>query len=534
MNRWLKISSLFVISGISFFSVSAQEKGSSSFDFDYSVDSTGWRHSTNVSRLFTLPVNQVGRAGLQFQQIKGNTLKYNQAETESDLSVFAESYYRLSPGLMLYGFASFASVQEKQVVGSAFYSPETMSFDITFMDIDNTGNRKQEKYDLQGALSYKLSKQWAIGTRIDYEAINAARTKDLRHTNKVLSMNASAGATFLASDQLVLGLNYQYKRYIESVVFSIYGTSDQQYMSLINFGAFSGKQELFDTNGYTAKGETNPFVEQWQSVGFQLNWEISPRLRMFSESMYSGVNGYYGKKASSSVQFTEHSGKSLSEQLTFFYKGTSVFHEMRLSYDYWSVDNHENLWRSETSASGNTQINYYGQNLVGQKKTQNVAFSYKLAWGSVSDVPAWTLEGGMGYASRDITSILYPYFRTQQLSFARFRLAASHQRMIGTCNLWLGLNVSYDGGSGSSYKDGVYVTPSTDIGAPKYHEAFMENEYNYLTANRITPGIGARLVFPIKSLHYFVQVNYNNEVMVKSDVSTRNNQNISLKVGVQF
>ena len=175
-----------------------------------------------------------------------------------------------------------------------------------------------------------ITNKWAIGAKFDYTAINMARTKDLRHTNKVLDLDASVGASYMLSDKFTIGAHYTYNRYIEGVAFNIYGTTDQQYFSLINYGAFSGKQELFDTSGYTVKSTTYPFVENTHHVGLQLDWKIGKRFKLYNEFIWADLNGYYGKKGTSSIQFTEHSGKIINERLSLLYSGRKTFQQLRL------------------------------------------------------------------------------------------------------------------------------------------------------------------------------------------------------------
>ena len=503
------------------------------YDFDLVVDSTGWMKSDNVSQLYRIPVvQQAGRAYVSYNSLNGKLVNYNVADKQYDISVAGEAYFRLSPETMLYSKASFVSENETDVVGSAFLSYYNRPFDLTFMDSDNKGDRKTERYSVMGALSHRLSEKFAIGFKLDYNAINMARMKDLRHTNKVLDLNFAGGVSYMPSEKIRFGLHYKYNRFVEGLKFNIYGTTDQQYMTLINFGAFSGRQELFDANGYTAKGENNPFVENIHSGGWQTEWQISKRLKLFNDLTYSSMDGYFGKKSSTSIVYTEHDGSTINENLSFIYTGNKTFQQLVLGFEKTAIDNYENSWRNETSASGNTVIEYYGQNLVGEKRFTRISGGYSLGWGNVNNAPEWNLTIGSSYTEREINSIIYPYYRTQKLDLYEHKVKISYQKNFGKVNLMISPGIKYRSGSGDKYIDGVYVTPSSDTGAPKYQDIFMDTEYDYLTSERVSPELILRFTMNKNSLGYFIEMKYENEFKISDLKENRNN--IDLKIGVNF
>ena len=532
MTKFLKIF-IIVLSVMSVSSLAAQEKSNIAYDFDLAIDSTGWRYSNNASQLYRMPVNAAGRALVGYNQQNGNSLPYNRAETTRDYMLFSEAYYRLSPAAMLYGQASFSGGTETNVVGSAFLNAKEMPFDITFMDETNTGDRKIERYNILGAIGYNVIKGLAIGAKFDYTAINMARTRDLRHTNKILSMNASGGLSYVFSKNFTLGAHYTYQRYIESVNFNIYGTTDKQYFNLINYGAFCGTQELFDSNGYARKGTNTPFVENIHQAGFQLDWKIGS-FRIFNEMMWADLSGYYGKKGTSNVQFTTHSGNLFNERLSLVYTGRRTYQSLTFGLRSRKLENYEKLWRSETGANGNSVTKYYGQNLVGEKKLTTLDAQYFIGWGDISNAPQWALKISSQMDERDITGVLYPYYRKQKLNMYQQRLDAMHQFNAGKFNLMFNVHAAYRTGSGDKALDGVYVTPSSDAGSLRYQNEFLNREYNYLTSDRFVPGVEMRVTFPVKSIGCFVQFDYENEIFISGNMSEKNIQNFGVRAGINF
>ena len=533
MTKQLQIF-FIILSMMPFSFLASQEKGGIAYDFDLAIDSTGWRYSNNASQLYTMPINTAGRALVGYEQDWGNSLQYNRGETISGYQVFSEAYYRLSPVAMLYGRASFNGGKETNVVGSAFLNPQEMPFDLTFMDDSNIGDRKIERYNILGAFGYRVTNRLALGAKFDYSATNMARTKDLRHTNRILAMNASAGLSYVFSNNLIVGAHYTYQRYIESILFNIYGTTEQQYFTLINYGAFCGTQELFDSNGYTTKGSSLPFVENTNHIGFQIDWKIGSSFRLYNELIWSDLSGYYGKTGTSNIQFTEHSGNLFHEQLSLSYTGKRTFQSLTLGLKSRKLENHERLWRTETASSGNSVIKYYGKNLVGEKKLTTLYAEYLLGMGNINNAPTWAIRLGSKMDQREVTGILYPYYRKQNLKLFEQRIHATHQCNLGKVNLMLGLNVAYRSGSGDKAVDGFYVTPSSDAGAPRYQNEFLNREYDYLTANRLAPGIDMRVTMPIGNIHAFAHVGYENELILSSQLTEKNNQSFHVRVGVNF
>ena len=524
---------ILLLSIMSFSSLVAQEKSDMAYDFDIAIDSTGWHYSNNASQLYAMPINTTGRALLSYGQDWGNTMLYNRAENTRDYAIFSEAYYRLSPVAMLYGQASFSGGTETSVVGSAFLNPHEMPFDITYLDETNIGDRKIERYNILGAVGYRLTNRIALGAKFDYTATNMARTKDLRHTNRLLEMNASAGLSYVFSKNFTIGAHYTYQRYIESVNFNLYGTTEQQYFSLINYGVFSGTQELFDSNGYTTKGSNLPFVENTHHVGFQLDWKIGS-FRLYNELIWSALSGYYGKTGTSNIQFTDHSGNLFHEQFMLSYTGKCAYQSLTLGLRSRKLENHEKLWRSETASSGNSIIKYYGKNLVGEKKLTTLYAEYLLGVGNINNAPTWAIKLGSKMDQREITGILYPYYRKQNLKLFEQRINAMHQRNVGKFNLMVSVNAAYRSGSGDKAIDGFYVTPTSDVGSPRYQNEFLNREYDYLTANRLAPGIEARITLPIANMRYFMQFSYENELFLSSKIDEKSNQIFNARIGVNF
>ena len=137
------------------------------------------------------------------------------------------------------------------------------------------------------------------------------------------------------------------------------------------------------------------------------------------------------------MQFTEHSGNLFDERLNLSFTGTCIYQSLTLGLRSRKMENHENLWRSETGINGNSIIKYYGNNLVGDKKLTNLDAKYYIGWGNINNAPVWAFKIASSIEKRETTGILYPYYRTQSLNLYAQRVEAGHQLN------WLKLNMMF-------------------------------------------------------------------------------------------
>ncbi|MEG2179205.1 MAG: hypothetical protein RRZ66_01465 [Bacteroidales bacterium] len=530
----LKKGTLSVAFAIIFANAIAQETVPFYYDFDYTPDSVGWQQSENKSQLFRSPLQQAGRAGISYGFAKGTLTNFNVADKETGIRAYGESYFKLSPRTMVYGLAAFSSDKERGTAGSAFLSGRTHAFNLVLMDQTNKGDRKTETYQIQGAVGHQLNNRLSVGGKFDYRGINMARTKDLRHTNQGLDLTLSPSVSLLLSDKIRTGVHYSYNRYIEGIKFNLYGTTDRQYFTLVDFGAFYGKQELFDTNGYTTKGENTPYVEQIHKAGWQLEYKPTHRLYLFNEFVWGKGDGYFGKQASAAIQYTRHEVNQWSDRLVAYYRGKRLLQQLELRIGYQRYQNYENSWRTETSGSGNSIIEYYGQNKVGERAYTNLAADYSIEWGKPEENGKWRLSLGSAFAQRELQAILYPYYRTQNLQLYRHRLGAIHQRAVGKIQLTLHGAVAFASGSGTPYTDKVFVTPSTDEGTPANADHYLMQEYNYLTARKLQPEAGFRIMMPVKKMSYYLSTTYHAEIPTGTTSVAGNRNHIHCAIGVNF
>ncbi|MEG1617330.1 MAG: hypothetical protein RR202_11025 [Bacteroidales bacterium] len=513
---------------------SAQKTDSLFYDFEYAPRLSGWDESDNLSRIFLKPLERAGNATLFYSGGTGDFHDANSSEQVAGYGLFSEAYQRFSPKTMFYGSAGYAGQIEKNRSGSAFLNPDEMPFDIVDMDAANKGTKKLEIYGLSGAISHRLTSRLALGAKLDYQAKNYTRTKDLRHSNKILDLKGSIGVSYQLLPRLIAGVHYRYERYIEGISFDAYGNTDRQYTSLIDFGASFGKSELFSQNGYTAKDKNNPFVNQVHEGGIEIEVPVSTRLNLFNETSFGTGDGYFGKRSSSSIVHTEHDVRRFRNRLLATYRTPKQIHRLEVTAHNQKTTNYENAYRSETSPSGNTIYEYYGQNETGTKTVSAAAVRYTLGWGESGTLPEWEVSLGTSFQHRSVRAVLYPYYREQTVNAHKEEFSVTHHHRIGSFTLSAFAGMGFRKGSGEMASDGVFTTPSSDAGAPKSQHEYLQRNYDYLTTATLLPEAGFRVLRPFRGIRYYLSASYRGEKPIGAATMSGSYHNTNLTIGAYF
>jgi hypothetical protein len=466
-------------------------------DFDYIRESEAWLSSENAAGLQQLPVSDISFAEAFFEKNDGKFINYYQSGNSYTFGARTESYYRLNPQIVFYGKVHYANFRGKNMGGSTFINPEYNVIDIVEMDEGTRGTKNLETYNLIGAVSAKLSNSWSIGGKVDYTAANYAKFKDLRHVNTAFDVSATLGVNYQLGNMLAIGANYFYRRSVESIEFRMSGTTDKQYTSLVSFGSFYGRTELFGENGYTEKSTANPTVNTFNGASLQLNLKATGYWNLFNELSYKSRSGYYGKRSPSTPVYTEHHGSILSYSGTLSYRNRQQLHLLSGNISKESVENSENSWRKENTTGGRTDIIYYGSNQVLNKNVLNARITYTANLNITDDCPEWILRSTANYYDRKQAVAQYPFYRKQTIRFLEAGAQAT-RNIIRQKSLWsVTVGISCGSGGGTVNEDGTYNTFSGEQ-PPKSLQSGLEKEYEYLTATHVKGNIGIHYSFPVR------------------------------------
>lgn len=206
--------------------------------------------------------------------------------------------------------------------GSAFLHPEETPFDIVEMDDSGAGTKRHEWYMLRGEAGYLLTSRLSWGGQLEYRTENYAKFKDLRHQNSLMNLHLSTGFSYELFSGWQVGLSYGYLRNVETVGFGIYGTTDRQYTSLISFGGFYGRSEVFGESGYTSN--TTPLFTQTHEVAFQGQYHRGD-LNWFQEVFIRKTSGRFGSGSSTSITYSTHTGSEVGYRTKLTWQQSRLF-----------------------------------------------------------------------------------------------------------------------------------------------------------------------------------------------------------------
>ncbi len=481
-----KILAIGMVAGAFCSGLSAQQTDSLSWKTIEQVrHGDAWLSSENAAGLYVLPSMHLSVIEGYAGKGKGNFVNYGGADNCSRFGARAESFYRLNPRVSFYGQLLYYNFVGKNMAGSYLINPSDAPFNIVEYSDDNRGRKEMEYYNLEGALSAELTEKVVFGAKLDYTVANYGKMKDLRHKNELMDLDASLGAILHLNGRVDVGASAIYRRRVEGLYLDMYGKTDKTYNSLIDYGVFFGKKEQFGENGYTSDNEEKPLTDTYYGASLQAGWKISGRWHLFGELSGCVRDGYYGKKSPSTVVFSNHSGYD------FLYKGRLSFnnvknnHILQWSLAYKTVENKENIYRYDNEGGGLTNVNYYGELETSDKKHFQAVAEYTGYWNLGNGSPRWVVKGALAFYNRDITALMYPYYRTQQLHWYNVNVAVERMIYGKTDAYTLHIGAAYQKGGGAPFEDKTYSSSATSGNTPSSMSLYLMQEHEYLTKARI-------------------------------------------------
>lgn len=467
-------------------------------DYRYVQQSSPWFTQRNAAALALYNSRNIAEADLSLSHASGSLTGFSGSPSLTTLQVAIESFYRISPRAVVFGSIGYNNLSGDDMTGSVFLQ-DRLPFDIVEDSLTNKGHKHCDSYHLTGGFSYSLSPALALGLKADYTAANYAKYKDLRHKNKLMNLDVTAGLLLTVPcplSPITLGLDYTYHRRTESLEFATYGKNDKVYKSLIDYGAMMGIIEQFGNEGYTDKTNEMPLFEDGHSGGLQFSIDFG-RFSLYNALTYSHATGYYGRKSQYTITYTDHDRDIFTEHLRLAYNMMQAKTYLDLRYQSEKLQNRINTYRGLTNANGATHYVYYDAADAADKSWRNLDIDYTMHLGVRHELPTWTIAAGYHWQQRDITAYLYPYYRQQQLRTNEWTASIARNIMLpkGVWNLYL--HGGYQKGTGDVYRDGTFVTPSDKQPQPATMSVFLYQDYQYLTAPQYHLGLQVKYTFLI-------------------------------------
>ena len=469
-------------------------------DYSFVRQSSPWLIQRNAAALTLYSSQNIAEAELSLSHANGRLAPANGSPSLTTLQAAIESYYRINARTVVYGAISYDNQSGSDMTGSVFMQ-DRLPFDIVEDSLNNAGRKHRDTYHLTGAFGYDVYNGYSIGVKADYTAANYAKYKDLRHKNKLMDLQLTAGVFLPIASWLDIGLDYTYHRRTESLEFATYGKSDKTYKSLIDHGALMGIVEQFGNDGYTDKSNEMPLFEDGHGAGLQLSLEHGA-FSLFNDLSYSHSTGYYGRKSPFTITYTDHDRDIVANHIRLTYTPSSApsasstsRHSIDLRYRHERLLGRINTYRGLTNQNGATHYEYYDAADNADKRWRNLDVDYTLHLGIRHELPTWTITAGYHWQQRDITAYLYPYYRQQQLRTNEWTAGVA-RNFVMQKGVWnIAVKGGYQKGSGAPYNDGTFVTPSEKQPQPATMEAFLYRDYEYLTAKQYRLGLQLKYSF---------------------------------------
>ena len=469
-------------------------------DYQFVKQQEAWLTSSNAAGLTRYQSANMAEAEVSVSMGRGGFVNYFESPKTLQLAAGIESFYRISPRTVVYGRMNYDNWTGRDMAGSAFMhlSPLTTlyPFDIVEDSLTNLGRKHRDTYQLTGAVGCQVTSGLAAGLRVDYTAANYAKYKDLRHKNKLMDLTMTAGVTLSPCQLLTIGANYRYHRQTESVTFSTYGKGEKVYKSLIDYGNFIGRVEQFGNYGYTDKSREMPLFDESHGLDIQLELMPTTGWSFYNNFGYSHRKGYYGRRSPYTITYTNHHGNQYSYNARLSYHPTTAtLHLLTADIEAEVLQNNAETYREMQNETGSNYYEYYDDVKTGDKRLVNTILGYTGHYGIRHELPTWTVRAAVTLMHRKQTAYCYPYLRRQQLSATSLTAEGIRHIVMRRGVLTIGATVSYTKGNGDAYDDDTFATPSDKQTPPAEMEAWLWQEYQYLTAPQYTIGAHVRYDF---------------------------------------
>ena len=488
-------------------------------NYHYVKHQDAWLTQPNAAALTRYQQKNIALAEVTSSYGGGSLTEFGGADNVLQVTANVESFYRISPRAVVFGSMSYDNWTGRNMTGSAFLSPLTSHlsplvsrrpFDIVEDSLTNAGRKHRDTYQLSGGFGYSVSDAFAVGIKADYTAANYAKYKDLRHKNKLMDLQFTAGVLLSLPSSLTsrpspltIGANYSYHRQTESITFNTYGKNDKTYKSFIDYGAMMGVVEQFGSDGLTEKSREMPYFEDGHGASFQLGLSplsshllpLTSHLSLLTSLSFHHATGYYGRKSPYTISYTNHDRDVFTVGTAIQFSTATTSHRLDFGYRNEKLKNRAETFRTLINANGSPNYEYYDAVETGDKQWYNLSFDYTLHLGVRGEQPAWTLQAGYHWQQRNISADLYPYYRRQVLKTREWTALVERNIIAHRGVYTITLNGGFLHGSGEPFVDGTFVTPSSKQPQPATMEAFLYQDYHLLTAPQYSIGLQLKYAF---------------------------------------
>lgn len=406
------------------------QAGLSAQTFDVIERRDFWNAGRNVNGVREDTVT-VSYAELYGSHVSGGNRDVSEAKSEWRAGLSAGTITHLDKFSMI-GKFSFADIESRGMCGSmsarpGYYPVEAYEF--------TPGRKTRQIYSFAGGVAVEMSDRWLVGGRMDFEAQNYTKRKDLRHTNYLLDMTFAPSVMWRSGD-VHIGASGIFSKNSETITAEELGITSGVYYAFLDKGLMYGVYDIWDNSSLHIKESgVNGFPVKEISGGaaLQIQWR-----GLYADAEFLRDRGNAGEKQKIWYDFGGYSIVARADYKLSAASGTE--HYFRGRFAFKSQSNDENVLEDVTEG-GVTITRNYGSNRIFVRNL----ISAGVEWEEISRRGDRFFVGVEWNQERDISSVMFPYAATRKVDgyhsyvgfvtrFGRFDLKVRADARRGWCD----------------------------------------------------------------------------------------------------
>ncbi len=298
------------------------------------------------------------------------------------------------------GSFSFDQTEGYGMCGSMFIKPGLYPVDV----LEFTPGRKTlQTYSFDGGISYDVAPSWRIGAKMDFEAANISKRKDLRHSNKRLEMAVAPGFMYHSGD-FAIGASYIFEKTSETIEAEQVGTSESSYLAFLDKGLMYGAYSEWTGSGIHLDDlgvNGFPVSDFSNGIAVQMQWK-----GIFAEIEYLNMWGKTGEKEYIWFNFP---GNRVDAQIGCTFNDRVMKHNALVRFGWNGLGLDENVLEKVTE-NGVDIVLDHGSNRILSREVISVAPEYEI----VNELMELWAGAEMKWMN-SVGSQMYPYVHEQSL-----------------------------------------------------------------------------------------------------------------------
>ena len=383
-------------------------------DYELTLWRNPWLKSGNAAALTTYNDSTIAHATLYYMHDDGRrqTLSDGFAQTLSNgkrqerYGADVQSVFRLSPHIVTYGRAAYQSINVTQATGSMLFpTAQLMPFDLVEDDDSNAGDKRMERFNIDGAIGVQLTRHMALGAQLNYTTGTYAKYRDLRHSNTLMDLDARLNAFLQLPHNSGVGLGLLYRRRTETMRFKTYGTTDRIYTTLVDYANGQGERETFGTEGFTDSKNELPLLSEYVGVAAQGAYN-----RLFATATYAHRTGYYGRKSQYSASHARHQGDVVALQVRYAVARQPqrlLWMDAQMTTERLTTERENYRRTTATNGTAASYYEYFEPTKMADKAQTDGSLNVNAYWKPATDIFLWHMAGGIGYWVRRQTAYVF-------------------------------------------------------------------------------------------------------------------------------